>query len=71
MQGHQQSEDDEHDELEFQLNLYNWVWDRMVVDEVNIQVMDGCRNNNGKLFNNYSYGTYLQVAVMVHRLKKL
>ena len=34
----------------------------MGVDEGNIQVMDGCRNCNGKLSNNYSYGIYLQVG---------
>ena len=32
--------------------------------------MDRCRNNYGKLSNNYSYGTYLQVALMVYKLKR-
>ena len=48
-----------HDKLGLQLNLLHWVEDRMGVDEGHIQVMDGCRNYNGKLSNNYSYGTYL------------
>ena len=30
------------------------------VDEGNIQVVDGCRNYNGKLSNNYSYGTFYE-----------
>ena len=34
----------------------------MGVDEGNIQViMDRCRKDHGKLSNNYSYGTHLQV----------
>ena len=37
----------------------------MGLDEGTIQVMDGCRNYNKKMSNNYLYGTYLQVAVMV------
>ena len=39
----------------------------MGVDEGNDQVMaGGCRNENGKLSNNYSsYGTYLQVTITV------
>ena len=43
----------------------------MGVDEGSIQVMDGRRNHNGKLSNNYSHGTYLQVAIMVYKLRKL
>ena len=30
----------------------------MSVDEGNIQLMYGCRNDSGKLSNNYSYGTF-------------
>ena len=37
----------------------------MGVDGGNIQVMDGCRNYNGNLSNNYSYGASLQVATIV------
>ena len=33
----------------------------MGVDEGNIQVMNGCRNDDGKLPN--SYGEYLQVQI--------
>ena len=45
----------------------------MGVDEGNIEVMDGCRNDNGKLSNNYlySYGIYLRVAIMVYKLRKI
>ena len=43
----------------------------MDVDEENVQVMDGCKNDNGKLSNSYSYGTYLQVAFKVYKLRKL
>ena len=38
----------------------------MGVNEGNIQVMGGCRNkryHNGKLFNTYSDGTHLQIAI--------
>ena len=37
----------------------------MGVDEGNIQVIDGCRNDNGKLSSNYSYGTYLLLCCIV------
>ena len=38
----------------------------MGVDEGNIQVMDDVEMMmNGRLSKNYSYGTYLQVAIMV------
>ena len=43
----------------------------MGVDEGNIQVMDERGNDNEKLSNIYSYGTYLQVATMVYKLRKL
>ena len=43
----------------------------MGIDGGNIQVMHGCRNYNGTLSNNYSYGTCLQVAIMVYTLKNL
>ena len=52
MQGHQQSIDKRHDQLGLQLSLLHWVYDQMGVDEGNIQVMDGCKKDNGKLFNN-------------------
>ena len=32
----------------------------MGVDEGNIEVMNGCRNYNGKLSNNYSYGVQMK-----------
>ena len=38
----------------------------MGVDDGNIQVMDGCRNDNRKLSSTYSYGTYVQVAITVY-----
>ena len=39
----------------------------MGVDERNIQVMDGCRRDTGKLpiIIIYSYGTYSQVAIIL------
>ena len=43
----------------------------MGVDERNIPVMDGCRNYNGKLSNNYSDSKYLQETIMVYKLRKL
>ena len=39
--------------------------------EGNIQVMDGCRNYDGKLSNKYSYGTYIQETITVYKLRKL
>ena len=42
----------------------------MGVDEGDIQVMDRCKTDNGKLSNNYSYGTYLQVTTMVNIIQK-
>ena len=37
----------------------------MDVDEGDIKVMDGCKSDKGKMSNNYSCATYLQVAIMV------
>ena len=41
----------------------------MSTKEINVQVMDGCRNDKEKLSINYSYGTYLQVGIMVCQYK--
>ena len=38
----------------------------MGVNRRNIQVI---RDDHGKLYNNFSYGTYLEVAIMVYKLK--
>ena len=37
----------------------------MGVNEGNLQVIDRCRNDNGKLSNGYSYVRYVPVAIMV------
>ena len=56
IQGHTKDKNKRHDEPLLQFNLLHW----MGVDERNLQVMD-VEMINGKLSNNYSYGTYLQV----------